>query len=102
MDRTSSRRSLAYSSLLLGEPASTSVRCTCLKGLVALMRKSFRPCPATFSATRSISASLMSATSGSPGTRENQTYSAPSSFAVARDSSKGSRSSFRNIPSLNR
>ena len=79
-----------------------SVRWTCLKGFVALMRNSFRPCSATFSATRSISASLMSAISGSPGTRENHTYSAPMSFAVASDSSKGSLNSFRNIPSLNR
>ena len=88
--------------MLPGEPASMSVRWTCLKGFVALMRSSSRPCSATFSATRSIAASLMSATSGSPGTRENQTYSAPISFAVARDSSKGSLSSFRNIPSLKR
>ena len=79
-----------------------SVRWTCLKGLVALTINCLSPCSATFSATRSIWASLMPAIAGSPGTCENQTYSAPMSFAVASDSSKGSFNSFRNIPSLNR
>ena len=102
MQRTSSARWVRKPSCSVSWSFFRSVRWICLKVEPALSRKISRPWRCTLSAMRSASASLNRAISASSWSLWNQTDSTPISLAVASAWSKGSWSSGRNIPNLNR